>query len=82
MVNLFKRKKAETVDDVIRNIDCNALLGKVKAEYTKNMTGLVVLVEKDKQTYWYCAGMEAAQAILSLDQLHHRVQHEGLQDYD
>ena len=81
MVSLF-RKKVETVDDVIRNRDCNALLERVTAEYSKNMTSLVVLVEKGKQTYWYCGGMEAAQAILSLDQLHHRIQHEGLKDYD
>ena len=81
MVSLFK-KKVETVDDVIRNRDCNALLERIRAEYGKDMTSIVVLVEKDKQTYWYCEGMEPAQAILSLDQLHHRIQHEGLKDYD
>ena len=81
MVNLFK-KKVETVDDVIQNRDCNALLERIQSEYGKDMTSIVILVEKGKQTYWYCAGMEAAQAILSLDQLHHRIQHEGLKDYD
>ena len=81
MVNLFK-KKVSTVDNVIRNRDCNALLERIKSEYGKDMTSLIIVVEKDKQTYWYCEGMEPAQAILSLDQLHHRVQHEGLKDYD
>lgn len=78
----LKKKKTETIDDVLCNNDCNALLERVREEYAKDMTGLIILVEKDKQTYWYCAGMEAAQAILSLDQLHHRVQHEGLNNYD
>jgi len=81
MVNIFK-KKMTTVDDVIRNRDCNALLERIKSEYGKDMTSLIVIVEKEKQSYWYCEGMEPAQAILSLDQLHHRVQHEGLGNYD
>ena len=81
MVKLFK-KNIETIDDVIHNNDCNNLMAKVQNEYSKQMTGLIVIVEINKQTYWHCAGMETAQAILSLDQLHHRVQHEGLQNYD
>lgn len=83
MKNLFRLKgKTETIDDIIKNNDCNALLEKIKGEFSKEMTGLIIIVEKDKQSYWYCAGMEPAQAILSLDQLHHRVQHEGLNNYD
>lgn len=81
LFNLFKRK-VETVDAIINNNDCNALLERIGREYSKDMTGLIVIVEKDKQTYWHCAGIEPAQAILSLDQLHHRIQHEGLNDYD
>lgn len=76
------KRKPETIDTVIRNNDCNALLERMTKEYSKGMTGLIIIIEKDKQTHWYCAGMEPAQAILSLDQLHHRVQHEGLDDYD
>jgi hypothetical protein len=81
-LNIFKPKRKETVDDILKNNDCNSLLKKAEAEYGKDMTGLIIIIEKDKQTFWYCAGMEPAQAILSLDQLHHRVQHEGLPNYD
>lgn len=35
-----------------------------------------------KQMYWKSGGIEPAEAILLLDQLHHRIQHEGLKDYD
>lgn len=76
------KKRTETVSDVIKNNDCNALLSKVHDDYTKDMTGLIVIVTIRKETYWHCAGMEPAQAILSLDQLHHRVQHEGLEGYE
>lgn len=82
MVNFLKKKKGETIDAIINNNDCNALIERVRAEYSKDMTGLIIIVEKNKQSYWFCAGMEPAQAILSLDQLHHRIQHEGLRNYD
>lgn len=82
ITSLFRSKKNQTIDDIIKNNDCNALIERVRQEYGKSMTALIVLVEKDKQTFWYCAGIEPAQAILSLDQLHHRVQHEGLPGYD
>lgn len=79
MLKIFGRHKTETIDDVIKNNECQALLQKVIDTYGKELTGVLILVEKNKETFWYCAGIEPAQVILSLDQLHHRVQHE---DYD
>jgi len=80
MLKLF-RKKPETVDEVMQNHECKILMERVSEMYSKDMTGLIIIVEKDKQSYGHCAGMEPAQAILSLDQFHHRVQHEGLNNY-
>ena len=81
MLGIFKKKK-QSLDDVIKHENCMGLLEKVKVEYGKDMTGLIVIIEINKQSYWHCAGMEPAQAIFSLDQLHHRIQHEGLEEYD
>lgn len=83
MKSIFKRnQKRQALDTVLKNANCRGLLEKVEREFSQDMTGLVVIIEKGKETVWFCAGMEPAQAILSLDQLHHRVQHEGLPDYD
>ena len=35
-----------------------------------------------RETFYKLVGFEPAQAILTFDQLHHRIQHEGLADYD
>lgn len=86
---LFKgvfARKGPTPDAVIRNMDCKSLLGKVLNDYGESMVGVTVIIEtesgKKKETYFHCAGLEPAQAILNLDQLHHRIQHEGLPDYE
>lgn len=70
------------VDEQLRN----ELVKKLIDDFTKGdmtrATALILIYEIKKETYWKCAGMEPAQAILSMDQLHHRVQHEGLDNYD
>ena len=81
MLKIFKRNR-QSLDDVIKHENCMGLLEKVKSDYGKDMTGLIVIIEKNKESFWHCAGMEPVQAILSLDQLHHRIQHEGLEGYD
>ena len=78
---ISQSKKNPSVVELLNNNDCKQLLDQVREMYANDMTGLIVVIEKKKQTYWHSAGMEPAQAILSLDQLHHRVQHEGLVDY-
>ena len=81
---LFKTRSIP-VDEQLRN----ELVKKLIDDFTKGdmtqATALVLIYEIDgikKETFWKCAGMEPAQAILSMDQLHHRIQHEGLDNYD
>ena len=82
IARIFKEKSPYSMPDFINNRECNQLLETIKETYGEDMTGLIVIVERKKETEWRCAGMEPAQAILSLDQLHHRIQHEGIQGYD
>lgn len=84
--SIFGARKGQTADAVIRNMDCKSLIGKVIDDYGDSMVSITVIVETQsgdkKETYFHCAGLEPAQAILNLDQLHHRIQHEGLPEYE
>ena len=84
MKGLFKAK-TPSLDLLLKNDLCKKLLDDYCNEDLAKTTSLVIVYEVDgdvKKTYWKCAGLEPAQAILTLDQLHHRVQHEGLAGYD
>lgn len=80
--DLFKRKST-TVEFFLKNQECKELL---EDFITNDLPGTACIIiafeDKNKRAYWRSAGIEPAQAILILDQLHHRVQHEGLKDYD
>lgn len=82
---LHSQKKVKSVEYYLNNDACKKLLEEFIAMDMRKTTSLVLIYEIDgdkKQTYWKCAGIEPAQAILMLDQLHHRIQHEGLPGYD
>lgn len=82
LANILKRNKI-TVDFLLKNDECKKLVDQFGDEDLPNATAVIIIFEdKEQQTYWKCAGMEPAQAILTLDQLHHRIQHEGLPGYD
>lgn len=83
--DLFKRKRT-SISLLLQSDLCKKVLDDYCKEDLDKTTALIIVYEvqnKDKQeTYWKCAGLEPAQAILILDQLHHRIQHEGLVNYD
>jgi len=82
-LGIFNRHKVTTVEHLIKNDDCKQLLEQILKEDLPCMTALIIAFEDNKQqTYFKSSGMEPAQAILTLDQLHHRIQHEGLPGYD
>jgi len=82
LTNLLKRNKT-TVDFLLKNDDCKKLVEQfVKDDLPDAISIIIVFEDKKQHTYWKCAGLEPAQAILDLDQLHHRIQHEGLPGYD
>jgi len=84
--NLFKSNEKETVDEVLSNDLVKSVVDKFIQEEMKDATSIIIIWEKrhgnTKQTFWNHGGIEPAQAILSIDQLHHRIQHEGLEGYD
>lgn len=83
--NIFKSRN-DTVDTLLKNDLCKKLVDQYCNEDLLQTTSLIIIYEvsqgSKKEIYWKCAGIEPAQAILALDQLHHRIQHEGLSDYD
>jgi hypothetical protein len=83
--NLF-RPKQTSVDFLLKNDRCKQLLDDFCKEHLENTTGLLIMwdeVNEEKQeTYFDCTGNEPAEAILKLEQCKHRIQHEGLKDYD
>lgn len=83
--NIFKPKPT-TIDTVLKNDLCKQLLDEYCKEDLAKTTALIIVYEvqdgEKQEVYWKSAGLEPAQAILILDQLHHRIQHEGLADYD
>ena len=80
--SIFQRSKT-TVDFFLKNEACKELVGEFVKEDLPNAAAMIIIYEdKKRHAYWKCAGIEPAQAILILDQLHHRIQHEGLADYD
>jgi len=83
---LLRTDKPETIDEVLKNDLVKAVVDKFIREEMQDATSVIIIWEKrsgdKKQTFWDHGGMEPAQAILTLDQLHHRIQHEGLQGYD
>ena len=85
MKKIFKPKQT-SIDTLLSNDLCKRLLEEFCKEDLDKTTSLVLVYEvlegEKRETYWKCAGLEPAQAILILDQLHHRIQHEGLSNYD
>lgn len=80
------KKKQTSVDKLLKNDNCKKILDEFCRTDLEKTTALILIYEVDdgerKETYWKCEGMEPGQAILTLDQLHHRIQHEGLAKYD
>lgn len=83
LANIFKQRKVESIGFYLQNDDCRKLIDEVRRVEMENIQSVIIVWEdKQKHTFWKAAGIEPAQAILSLDQLHHRIQHEGLPGYD
>lgn len=97
-MNLFNKPNAnkDEVATVMREVDNVLKSSRVKPDVLKTLVkfidselshaaSVIIIWEqsgKKTETYWDCGGIEPAQAILSLDQLHHRIQHQGLPGYD
>lgn len=85
LADIFKTKKP-SLDTVLQNTLCRELTDRFTREELGQVEELIIVYGKRQgdgiETYFECAGIEPAQAILNLDQLHHRIQHEGLKNYD
>lgn len=83
---MFGLKRKDTpIKDVLGNADVREILDKFIQRDLPTASAIIIIWEQNgnkKQTYWDCGGVEPAQAILTLDQLHHRVQHEGIKKYE
>jgi len=80
LMNYFIKPKVRSVEYYLLNQDCKELVERFKELHLPDTTRIIIAFENEKQeTNWdICSNMEPAQAILTLDQLHHRIQHEGL----
>jgi len=81
--SILGRKQTSTVESVLKNDLCKKHLDDLcNSKDISRMVSLMVAYEietgGEKETYQFIVGMETPQAILNLDQWHHRVQHEGV----
>lgn len=90
-------KKRTTVEEAEKLLDEAAkkansrqcdILNKI-AEFIRNdlprAQGMMLIWREGntmREVFWKTGGIEPSEAILALDQLHHRIQHEGLEGYD
>ena len=90
MVSLFKKKNlANNPDSYLRNDECKKALLRLLSEDGDKMVTLMMAWEvetgnpkKPIEGYQEVIGVEPMRAIHLADQWHHRLQHEGLKDYD
>ncbi len=88
-MNLFGSLKGNSntpIKDIEKNDDVKKILDRFIKEDLPDVTAIVIIYEtgggKQRQSFFKVAGYEPAQAILAVDQLHHRFQHEGMERYD
>lgn len=95
-MNFFTKTKTTSTELVMKEVEAVLKQGRINPDVMHTLikfikddlstaSAIILIWEKPgvkKETFWDCGGLEPAQAILSLDQLHHRVQHEGLPGYD
>lgn len=82
MINIFKAKKTETVNFILKNDECKKAIDDLIKNELPRISGILIIYEENQEYYFKHAGIEPAQAIIATDQLHHRIQHEGLRNYD
>lgn len=90
-------KKSATIEDIeqelkrgfedadLRQKDMlNKLMDFIANDLRKARGMAIVWRESNRfnEMYWKSGGIEPAEAILLLDQLHHKIQHEGLPGYE
>lgn len=85
--NILRRKNPTSMDSILQNDLCKRTLDKFCQEDLSKTTSLIIIYEVEEQrgkmeTYFLHAGVEPAQTILTLAQLLHRIQHEGLANYE
>ena len=97
-MKVFQKKKSnEDIESVMQEVEAVLKKGRVNPEVSRSLvkfikedlptaTGIFIIWEKPgkkkAETFYATAGIEPIQAISDLDQLHHRIQHEGLANYD